>query len=951
MVLLTIIFSFLRPRNSVVYAPKVKYADEKHAPPQIGKGFFAWFGPVTKTKEAQLVEKLGLDGTVFLRFTRMCRNMFLVLSIVSIAMLIPANTAGKNGPSTQGGSNRIFVAMTPQFIKQDVLWTHVVSAYLINIVVTFFLWRNYIAVTRLRKQYLASAEYRMSLHSRTLMITEIPKPRRTDEGILRLLDNFGKSAAFPRPVIGRDVKELPDLIEEHGETVRKLESVLSKYLKHPANLPSARPTISPSKKFRRDNAVSKVDAIDYLTDRIRELEGEIIHVRDSIDKRNSMPYGFATYGEMEEAHTVALETKKQHPQGTTIRMAPRPNDLIWPNLPLSKKARRWKRFMVTVWISLLTVVWIAPSALIAIFLSNLSNLALVWRGFRENFNRNPKTWSAVQGIASPALMSLVYLILPIFFRRLFMRAGDTTKTARERHVTTKLYAFFVFNNLIIFSSFAMVWAFVAAVIYREDGMNAWDAIKTEKYAERLMYGLSEVSPFWLTWLLQRNLGAVVDLAQVINLGWIWICRKCMSPTPRQTIEWTAPQPFDYAVYFNYFLFYATVALSFVTLQPLVLPVTAVYFTVDYWLKKYLLLYIFITKNESGGMFWRPIFNRLVFAMLLSDLVIALVVKGLGGTWTKMYSMIPLPILIGVFKWYCARKFDNESNDLVKATRPDPEALVDSTARSRGKGHVERRFGHPALYKSLMTPMVHAKARDVLPRVYRGRLDDDGGSSQNYSDIAMDAMSPSQPGKPAVRVPRSRRKKFFELVPESQLDFAFYKDRSEFGAEHGGQGQIYGRPVDLISERSRTPRSFIAGSSTPGSANTSRTSSPAGSSIAPGTSLGPRAGQGQGAGRGPRAPPRRSSPSGGARDSDNAGGYRGTPTRGRRMYQTRSESEHTLLRGAHPADLDPAPIAHETPYAFDDERMFHEENPDAALGDGGGGGGSAERYEYSQRPYR
>ena len=34
---LAVCFSLLRPHNQAVYAPKVKHADEKHAPPPIGK--------------------------------------------------------------------------------------------------------------------------------------------------------------------------------------------------------------------------------------------------------------------------------------------------------------------------------------------------------------------------------------------------------------------------------------------------------------------------------------------------------------------------------------------------------------------------------------------------------------------------------------------------------------------------------------------------------------------------------------------------------------------------------------------------------------------------------------------------------------------------------------------------------------------------------------------------
>jgi len=54
------------------------------------------------------------------------------------------------------------------------------------------------------------------------------------------------------------------------------------------------------------------------------------------------------------------------------------------------------------------------------------------------------------------------------------------------------------------------------------------------------------------------------------------------------------------------LFYATIALAFSTIQPLVLPVAFFYFFIDSFLKKYLLMYIFVTKVESGGAFWRVI---------------------------------------------------------------------------------------------------------------------------------------------------------------------------------------------------------------------------------------------------------------------------------------------------------------------------------------------------------
>lgn len=891
MVLITLAFSWMRPHNSVVYAPKTKYADDRHAPPPIGNGLFAWFGPVARMKEVALVEKIGLDGAVFLRFTRMCRNMFLFTTLVGILIFLPANVAGsaKFGGTKTG--DQFFTSMTPQAVQGKALWAHVVGAYLIDSIIAFFLWRNYIAISRLRRSYFESSDYLHSLHSRTLILLDLPPASRTDDGIMRITDGVEHTAGLPRASIGRNVKELPDLIEKHEEAVRELESVLSKYLKSPEKLPPNRPTLRPSKKYRKSNGSEKVDAINYLTDRIRELETEIEFVREGVDKRNPMPYGFASYQRIEEAHTVAFAARNKHPQGATIKLAPKPSDLIWQNLPLTPKAKNWKRFMNNLLITLLTFVWIAPNALIAVFLSNLANLGAVWKGFQKNLLAHHTTWAIVQGIASPALTSLIYLILPIIFRRLSARGGDTTKTSRERHVASKLYAFFVFNNLIIFSIFGIIWGFVASVMQiKKTNQNTWDAIEEAKFFQNLLNGLCLISPFWLTWMMQRNLGAAADLAQILTLTWTWFARTFMSPTPRQSIEWTAPQNFDYAVYHNYFLFYATVALCFATLQPLVLPVTAIYFAVDYWLKKYLLLYVFVTKNESGGQFWRMLFNRLVFATILANVVMALVLMA-AGSWSMIYAMIPLPLLMIGFKVFCARSFDDQMTYYIKAKLKDPNSLAAAGQKTR-KGHekVASRFRHPALCKKLMTPMVHAKAQQALSQIYRGRLGSqtDGATAVGIGEIALGQMSQQHPGKSArfAADKEQNDKKSFEVVPETQLDFGYFMSRAEFGDAHGGDGELFGRPEDLISERSGTPRSFMSrGASDDASSRDSspgRGFSPSGRAYSPsGRSYSP-------AGRGPQRTAYRD-----VSEGDLGVGQQGD------FFRGRNESRSRLLSGAQP----------------------------------------------------
>ncbi|KAK9777022.1 putative CSC1/OSCA1-like 7TM region domain-containing protein [Seiridium cardinale] len=805
---IAILFSFVRPYNTVVYAPKLKHSDEKHAPPPIGKGVFAWMKPLWSTSERDVIGHAGLDAAVFLRFTRMCRNIFLVLSLFGCAILIPVNWTQNSGDANQKWLKRI----TPLTVWNSAQWSSVIFGYLVNITICGFLWWNYRKILELRRVYFESEEYQYSLHARTLMINDLPKNMASDEGIARLIDEVIPQSSFARTAVARNVKVLPDIIAQHDRTVRKLESVLAKYLKDPKNLPAARPTCKPSKKdpsYGTYPRGQKVDAIEYLTQRIKDLEIEIKEVRTTLDKRNTLLYGFASYDDIGEAHCIAHALRKKKPKGATVRLAPRPNDIIWDNMPMSPSARSWNRFWNNIWVAVLTMVWIVPNAMIAIFLVNLNNLGLVWTDFQNTLAADTTFWSIVQGILSPAITSLVYLVLPIIFRRLSIKAGDRTKTGRERHVLSKLYSFFVFNNLVIFSIFSTLWTFITAVIAdTEKTGDAWQSLGKQDPAGLLFIALCNISPFWVTYLLQRQLGVATDLAQVWKLTWSFFQRKLGSPTPRELIELTAPPPFEYAMYYNYFLYYTTIALCYGGLQPLVLPAAALYFAVDVCLRKYLLLYIFVTKTESGGMFWRVLFNRIIFATMLANCLIFLAVWVRGeGTHIQAFAVVPLPFFMLAFKFYCARAFDTKIH--YYATRNvirNPE--VGNGKDPLRSDRLASRFGHPALYKPLITPMVHSKAQNVLPSVYRGRISDgreafsgDTMSTSGYSDAyIMNPMDKS--GKAKSAVPG------FELVPEGKLDFEYYKNRPEFASEHGG-GEIYGRAADMM--RPGTPGSMWNGS--------------------------------------------------------------------------------------------------------------------------------------------
>jgi hypothetical protein len=101
---LTVLFSLVRPRHRLVYAPKTKHADQAHAPPPIGSGILSWIKPVTSAKESDLMGRIGLDAVLFVRFTRMLRNIFLAFGVVGLAIMLPVNVTQTRSSNANVGA-------------------------------------------------------------------------------------------------------------------------------------------------------------------------------------------------------------------------------------------------------------------------------------------------------------------------------------------------------------------------------------------------------------------------------------------------------------------------------------------------------------------------------------------------------------------------------------------------------------------------------------------------------------------------------------------------------------------------------------------------------------------------------------------------------------------------------------------------------------------------------
>lgn len=796
--ILFIIFCTLRPRHNVVYAPKIKYADEKTRPQPLSKHPLSWVKYVLFTaKEDDYLQKSGLDAVVYIRFTAMCRNIFAILSIFGILVIIPINVVyNRRSPNAQNVSNSdAFILTTPILLSGKVTIAHVTLSYIFDGIICYFLWRNYEKIIEMRRRLFLSEDYQNALFMRTVMLTEVPKAYKTDDGLIRLMETIKQE--YQRPIqnasCGRDVGQLNKYLKRYNRAVLKLESVLAKYLKNPDKLPDTKPLMKPYREDRKflPEGTKKIDSIDYLTLQIQKYEALIIEAREDIDTNKTLPYGFVSYECAEDCHFVAQKIAshniKKH--GLKAALAPRPEDIIWDNIILTTAGRRNKQFWGNFFFFLLTLAWIAPNAFIGAFLSNLSRIGTLWPPFNTFISRYPVLFSIIQGIIAPLVTALIFLLMPAIMRKMSHWQGKITKHDREIDVTRKLYSFFVFNNIFVFTLFSVVWAIVSQIIYlvnTRDNLSFSIMLREIDVAYKISTAIMSASSFWVMYILRVNFGAVLDLLQIFSLVWRGFQRHFMAPTPRQQIMWTAPQHFNYAAYYNWMLFYSTIALCFAMVQPLVLVVITVYFSLDLIYKKYGLMYIFVTKAESDGLFWPLLFNSFLFATIFGNLVLFIVVWVQGG-WKYAAGMAPLLPLLIAFKIVSSRRHNprfffflptEQERSQMDSTR-SRTALSDTSSTA-----LARRYRNPVLDSQLMVPMIHSKAQHILPQITSlnslgtdPELDPESAfMSMGNDERNLEANTAYDPAREESAPRQSRVRSYFldgrfDIVDDHELDYS------------------------------------------------------------------------------------------------------------------------------------------------------------------------------------
>lgn len=505
----------------------------------------------------------------------------------------------------------------------------------------------------------------------------------------------------------------------------------------------------------------KIDAINYYTERALALDAAIKRNRAKLQNCN---YGWVIYPSVSAAHKAFISMQenmaRQRRLGSTVdtqqcvrlRLAPQPEDIIWPNMNIEKHTAELKRwFGYGLFFSILFV-WGIPIALLAVS-SNLINFVRLFKESNKIIKNNQLLMGLIQSYLTPLLMVLFHVGLPELLGLVSRQQAYKTNTVVEQKILWKLYMFFVVNNLVIFTLVNIMLGIVGQIT----ALTLVGTLQSKSFSDYIVQiakNMSDVSSFWINYVCLRSVGVAFDLLQVAPLFFIVMLPNRFAGsyryTPRQLDNLIgSPPPFQYAKNYGLIISFFTAALVYSVTAPIVLPFALIYFGLATTTFKYKLIYIYVTKTETHGRVW-PLLYRIVMLSLIVFQAMMILILSLKAGLYQIYSLIPLPFItfvIGLLylrrlkrnnklkTWVDLNASENQTSETeqtppgegtelhVMASQNSAETTSESTI-ARDVQLISSIYLDPCIHEPLWKPMIYDDIKQIVPLVYKGHQQQD-----------------------------------------------------------------------------------------------------------------------------------------------------------------------------------------------------------------------------------
>ncbi|KAF9965176.1 hypothetical protein BGZ70_005292 [Mortierella alpina] len=632
-------FCALRTRWVVMFAPRTKL--RRKTPPILSSTFFGWLPQLMRIPEIEMLECVGLDAVMLLRFFEMAAKLFLCCLVPGLLIILPVNryTNSDKLGQTPGDDDD----------DDDGFWNSSLG------------WGT---------QTDAHGTPLLSITNRTVMVIGLPSKLQYNRELAKFYEKLGVGSVESASVC-RHVRALKRLIEQRAHALRDLERAYVEYYGNPSAVPGydpdkiaaetdelAEPRTMAEDHEGADEGTSLLRTLDkkrpttrmgFLgifgekTDKINHCRGIYVTLdREVREKRMARTFppssiGFVTFKDMHSAQILAQTVNTKQTLSCITSLAPEPRDVFWDNLNLPPSELGVRSVVINTTVFFLVFFWSGPIGIFSSFL-NLKTLEKLLPGVTKIAEASPILKDLIQGFLPTLGVTVFLAVVPKILEALCVQQGIQSHSAVARSLYHKYFYFILFNVVLLFTVIG-TWAQAFDRVYHNLG----------ELALLLAMSLPRVAPFFVNYLILKGIGSfplqLLQFGDVIEQTF----RGALSKTPRDYAEARAPpEMHDGVVYANATLSFVIV-LIYSCIKPLILVFGSVYFAIGYVVFKYQLLYVFFHPYESGGLTWPMVYNRITLGMVIFQLTM-LGLFMLKQSYLFGALLAPLPIGTAWF-WY------------------------------------------------------------------------------------------------------------------------------------------------------------------------------------------------------------------------------------------------------------------------------------------------------------
>nr|CAD1834761.1 unnamed protein product [Ananas comosus var. bracteatus] len=650
-------FAFLRlqPINDRVYFPKWYLKGVRSSPSRSGNivqkfvnldwrsylRFLNWMPEALKMPEPELIEHAGLDSAVYLRIYLIGLKIFIPITVLALAILVPVNWTNDTLATSKvvySDIDKLSISNIPKGSNR--FWAHIVMAYVFTFWTCYVLLKEYEIVESMRLHFIATERRRPDQF--TVLVRNIPPD--PDESTSELVEHFflvNHPDHYLTHQVVYNANNLAKLVKKKKQMQNWLDYYQLKYNRNP----SKRPTC---KTGFLGLWGSTVDAIEFYISEIEKLSKEEEIEREKVrkDPKSVVPAAFVSFRTRWGAAVCAQTQQTRNPTQWLTDWAPEPRDVYWQNLAIPFVYLTIRRLIVIVALFFLTFFYVIPIA----FVQSLANIEGIEKAapFLKKLIEKHVIKSFIQGFLPGIALKIFLILLPTILMFMSKFEGYTSLSSLERKSAGKYYIFLFVN--VFLCSIITGTALQQLDVFIHQSPNQYD---TE---DNRCINPDESNVLHYFIMVDGWAGIAGEVLRLKPLIIFHLKNFFLVKTEKDREEAMDPGSIGFDSSEPQIQLYFLLGLAYAVVTPFLLPFIIVFFGLAYVVFRHQIINVYNQEYESAAAFWPSVHGRIITALIISQLVLL----GLLSTKNAAQStpvLLALPILTIWFHLYCKNRYE------------------------------------------------------------------------------------------------------------------------------------------------------------------------------------------------------------------------------------------------------------------------------------------------------